>query len=387
MCNPYAAQHLPRPCSPTLRQVQRQIYAELNQVTAVRSFFTGGGGLAGVFNDVFTSAAFGVLATASQIRDYFFPPASAFTQGPSPLGILSGALGITGGMGEFVPVAGEGIAAGAAIAAGVADIVEASTTSSTSGASLFDPYNYAGTVAGASGDLNKAFTESTDSLGHLADLLVSDQGRLAAAAQELSTPASAGGWNLTTPETNQLEGSLRQTMGQWLWLTLLPPVFATYECAPEDAEGVIAHNTAAALNTQIPYPEWRERETPTTYNLYNTFIVLGRRNHRGWPQLPSSTVTDILFGAPDYDDDSGQNVGFIPEYLFARSQATAGPGGDSDPVPASSGLLHKDAGLSQTEENSDHLALRNDWSAYTPSCGWSQNVKWSAADFASWANP
>ena len=266
ICDPNVLDHIVplSLCTTTLTQQATSIYYELKQVALVRGFFTSASsGLSGAFNDVFMSEAYGATADADAIRDVFQPPASEFTQGPSPLGILSGSLGITGAIGGFVPVVGEEFAAGADLAAGVADIVEASTDSSSgSGAALFDPYNYFGTVASVGSDLRSAFQNtlgSNGSLAQLANILVSDKGRLAAAAAEVDESPNAGGWDLDSYQWANLEDRMLLTMRQWEWLTLMQPVYATFECAPEDAQGVIGHNPAAALNIQLPWPQWYQQ--------------------------------------------------------------------------------------------------------------------------------
>ena len=76
-------------------------------------------------------------------------------EGPNGLGILSGALGIAGGIGGFVPIAGEEVAAAAEVGAGIADIYEA-TDSSGDGASVFDPYGFHSTEASLFKDLGSA---------------------------------------------------------------------------------------------------------------------------------------------------------------------------------------------------------------------------------------
>ena len=112
--------------------------------------------------------------------------------------------------------------------------------------------------------------------------------------------------------------------------------------------------------------------------------MLGQRNtgsHEGWPRVVGKNITSILFGPPDYDNESVENVGFIPEYLFAPSLAANGPP-YQPPVPTSPGLLHQNDSLGFDSEDQDGLAHRADWSSYDPSCGWSQNdLTWSTWNY------
>lgn len=378
-------------CSAAATELAPQLAAEFDQVAQVRSYFGAGGqgSLRGVFDDVFDDSNYGLTAAAHDIRNLFEPP-PAPTSGPNPLGIFGGVMGITGGIGGFVPIVGQEVAAATRVAAGISQIVQSSTADG-SGASPFDPYGYNTTVATVAEDLGGAMQGARDGLDRLSDLLVSDAGRLEAAATRIKTSASAGGWGFTTASQEQLEGRLRQTMRQFIWLTLSQPVLATYECAYEDQAGVASHNPAAVLHTNISYPEWRQREDPRTFNLYDTYIMLAERNHWGWPSLAKPAITDLLFGDPDYSTPENKNAGFIHEYLVARSLAKAGPDNgnayDQNVLPASPGLLRKDMGFDTLDEDAHGLAHRNGWTAYTPSCGWGQDIKWSDQDYISWASP
>jgi hypothetical protein len=387
MCN--ATRDNPSPCSPAATALAPQLANEFSDVDAVWGMFPDGkdpGLLWSIFSDVFLSGAFDVDAISNQITSAYRPP-KASTSGPSALGILSGVLGITGTIGAFIPEGGEEIAAAADVAASVTDIIEASTANSDSGEAEWDPYGYHSTVAGLATDLDNAFNETENGLQHLGELLVSDAGRLTAAADLAGTPTEAGGWQMSPDIQNQLKGRLLQGMRQFMWLTMMQPVRGTYECAFEDEGGVSSHNPAAVLATNINYPEWRPRGT-SAWNLYPTWIVLGNRNHFGWPEPEGKAITDILFGNPNYDYDNAaktDGVGFIREYLFGRAIAGGGspnPSNDYDRYifPTSPGLVHKNMGMGTDDEDQSGLSHRNEWSAYTPSCGQGIRLIWSDPD-------
>jgi hypothetical protein len=379
----------PGSCSPTVAALAKQLSGEFYDVGAVWSIFPDGkqpGLLWSIYSDVFLSGGFNLDSIQTQIAGEYRLPKSS-TSGPSALGILSGVLGITGTIGAFIPEGGEGIAAAADVAASVTDIIEASTTDSDSGEAKWDPYGYHSTVADVASDLDEAVRETQFGLQHLGELLVSDAGRLSAAADLAGTPTEAGGWQMSGAIQNQLKGRLLQSTRQFMWLTMMQPVRATYECAFEDQGGVTSHNPAAVLETNINYPEWRPRGK-SAWNLYPTWIVLGNRNNFGWPDVERSDITEILFGNPNYDYGSAaktDGAGFIREYLFERAIAGGGapnPSNDYDRniFPTSSGLVHKNMGMGTDDEDQNGLSHRNEWSAYTPSCGNGVRLIWSDPD-------
>jgi hypothetical protein len=392
VCDPTPSE--PTPCSPAAAAMAPQLAKEFAAVDAVRSYFTleEPGELAEVFNNVFGESSYGLTGVTNEIRELFNPPLTSSSTSPDALGIFGGVLGIVGGIGEFVPVAGEVIGPAAEVTAGVTEIIEASASEPTgTGESAFDPYGYHTTVAAVAKELEGSMKQGRASLSHLADLLVSYPGTLTQAAALISEDEAPGSWALPTATQEQLEGQLRQTLRQFIWLTLMQPVVSTYECAAEDIGGVVKHNPEAVMQTLVNYPEWDQRENPRTFNLYDSYIVLAKRNHYGWPSLIPKNMTESLFGNPESGEGSVTRVGFLPEYLMAPSLAVEGPENENefnrDILPSSGGLLHKDMGLNEEQETGLHLARRNHWSAYTPSCGWAQNLKWSNPEYQTWANP
>ncbi len=401
------------PCSEKAAALAPGLAEEFEQVEAVRGYFGGGeaGDLDQLFSGVFESQPYGLMAVANEIRAAFNPPQASAT-GSNPLGILQGALGIAGGIGAFVPVVGGVISGGAAIGAGVTTIVEAATAKGN-GEAAFDPYGYHTTVATLAGDLEESAEEVERGLDRIADLLVSAPGKLEKAAELVEAPGREGGWALPLEVRELLSGHLRQSMRQFMWLTMMQPVYSTYECVAEDAGGVARHNREAAFNTLVAFPEWRERQSPRTFNLYNTWVMLAERHHRGRPHLLSSSVTKVLFGQPSYEEPSARGLGFLPEYMIAPALVSGGYSEakekevieeleevttqeqerisgslfDQNVSPISPGLLHKNMTMvEQSWEELEGLARRRSWSDYTPSCGHAWNNRGSSQD-NSWAEP
>jgi hypothetical protein len=399
-------------CSPAAAALAPILAKEFEEVETVRNYFTSekAGNIDNVFKSVFNDSTYGLTAVANEIRGAFNPPISP-AAGANPLGIFGGTLGIVGGIGDFIPVVGGVISGGAGIAAGITQIVQSSTAESN-GEAAFDPYGFHTTLAALAKDLEGSLVQTEHGLSHLADLMVSSPGRLATAAELIETPARDNGWALDTETQSQLQGRLRQTMRQFMWLTMMQPVYATYECVEEDAGGVARHNQEAAMHTLVAYPEWRQRAQPRTFNLYNTYVMLGKRDYRGWPQLPKSSLTKTLFGEPNYSNPSGQGLGFLPEYLMAPSAVSGGPSEAKEKElekkfeevtteekenhegeffrqalnPASPGLLHKNRSMKETWESIEGLSRRAKWSDYTPSCGHAENTLGSSQN-NSWAEP
>jgi hypothetical protein len=368
------------PCAAGFDEVKQALLNEFTAVDAVNDYFTldKGGTLYQVFDQMFVEGAFDLTAVAGTIKGQFNPPSTASTSGPSALSILAGALGLSGAIGEFVP-GGEDIGAAAEVMAGMTDIIEMSMSDHQTGVSEFDPYGYNTTVGGLATQVGQSMQTTLDNLDVASDLLVSDAGRLSAAAGEINT----GGWTMDSETQDEMEARLLQNMRQFIWLTMAQPVMATYECALEDTGGVTSHNPAAVLPTNINYPEWPQNGS--RWNLYYTTIALGNRNRYGWPDLEPKAITDKLFGPPDYDDQGVDGVGFRREYLFGRAIAGGGqpvkdPDLNRNVYPVGQGLVHKNMGFSQEQEEGSGLSWRDDWSAYTPSCGWGQRLIWSDPD-------
>ena len=371
------------PCAGSYSDVEQTLSKEFGEVEDVRNALIGTdgkGGLYGLFNDVFIDQdSFKFQGIINIIQRSFEPPLSAI-RGPSALGILSGALGIAGGIGGFVPFVGEEFAAVTEVGAGIADIYEASD-SDGGGESVFDPYGFHSTTAALATDLGNAYQNITATIDQAYDLIVSDAGRLDAADPLARKSVTFGGWLLGNANTDQITGRLEQTSEQFMWLTMAQPVFATYECAREDEGGVTKHNPAAVLPTNInfpPLPSPNINFINTWWNLYPTWIVLATRNHWGFPTPVSKTITNQLF-APG-------GVGFRPEYFDASANAAyVGSSGGSNYynknlAPASYGLLHKNMNMWKNAEFNHGLSLRVNWSMYTPACGWGQRLRWSDPD-------
>jgi hypothetical protein len=366
--------------------VKNELATEFNDVYWVRLALTDHPdySLRQIFNDTFLSTGeLGFTSIRETVSSYYDPPVSA-TDGPNALGIMSGVLGLAGAIGAFVPV-GEAFAATAELGAAMANLVEAST-SEEDGASPFDPYGFRSTTAMLATDLLNAYKSGLAALDRAEDLIVSDAGRLKASGALAQKSAEVGGWKLNDTLKNQLETSLQQTMQQYMWLTMAQPVFATYECAIEDANTMKTrknYNPGAVLQTNINFPQLQSPDTKylaSWWNLYPTSIMLAQRNRFGWPSLVSDTITNKLFNATDND-----GLGFRPEYFLASANAADTDDSDhtylSRPLtPTSSGLLHKNMNMWHDVEKAYPIASRAIWSMYTPSCGFGQRLRWSAPD-------
>lgn len=380
------------PCAAGFEEVKATLASEFLMVESVRDYFTSTqlDGLADVLASVFQQEGdLGLNQMAQDIRGLYDLGQHPST-GPDALGILGGSLGIVGGLGEFVPVAGEEIAAATEVTAGITEIVGATSDSATDGGASFDPYGFHTTVTGIQDDLYAAYQQALNSLVRTADLLVSDAGRLRAAARLIALDGRQGGWEISSDAASQLKARLTQTLRQYMWLTLGQPVLATYECAVEEIDGVRSHNPDAVMVTNVNFPQLKSpdnRRYHEWWNLYPTFIVLGNRNAgTGFPDVTSKKLTGPLFGTPDLQNypPGNDQVGFRREYLFDRARATYGPNSrghfDYDIQPTTPGLIHKTMNMSGNEEDSSGLAHRDNFSMYTPSCGNGQKLRWSDPD-------
>lgn len=377
------------PCSAAAAELAPGLAKEFEAVGRIRPYFETT--LWNIFSSVFLQEEFGVVAVTNEVRGLFQPPREAATTGPDALGILGGVLGIAGGIGEFVPIAGEAIGPAAEVTEGLTEVIAASTAES-GGEPSFDPFGFHSTTAELGNELQEAIKHTRYSLEHTADLLVSYPNTLLAAGNYLKP--GEGSWGIDTTVGTQLEEQLRQTVRQFIWLTMMQPVVATYECADEEIGRIAKQNKEAVMNTLVNYPEWIQRQSPRTYNLYDTYIALAMRNEKdggGWPKLLKSALTKRLFGEPDSEPGA---VGFLPPYLMADSLAE-----ESEPqteeeeefygpvFPTSAGLLHETRGFGLEREEAAGLARRAEWSDYTPSCGKGQSAKWSDPEYYGWAEP
>jgi hypothetical protein len=288
--------------------VQSQLVTEFGQVARVRGYFTGGSSadLNGILTDAVADSSFGFDAVYGTVRSLYHPSGTA--RGPSGFSMLAAIL--SGGaplFGELAPVVSI-VAAAANIAGQVAN--------AQSGASLVGATAFEAAAGALAGTLETNWQAAFEGLDHVADLFVSDAGRLQTAYTMIGTPGSEGGWGLDTASIAQLTNRLDRSIGQYMWYALLPTTLESYQCV-----------------VPAPASNWYE-ETNNTPSRARFPVVAAGSNYFGGMQIapgflsiakpggsdpaaPSQATLNTLFGT-----GNGQ-LGLQPFY-FLRGATQAG---------------------------------------------------------------
>jgi len=281
------------PCDQGFGAVRSQLSAEFAAVSQVRGFFTGGGSsdLNGVIQHAYTDTSLGFTAITSKILALYNPPPSG-TQAFGPLQIINAALSIASGLTGAIPDVGSAISGGFEVTQTILGIIEA--TSGSGGVSAFDPSQFEGDVYNLGTNLEAAFNQGINRLSHVADLLVSDWGRLQAANAKILTPGTEGGWGLDTTSQGRLTSQLQTNLAAYVWQTLLPVPLTELRC-PD--------------NKCAPPP------------LDNFPLVVPAPNEPDFVQVVSALLLTSTFGPPDQETmnqlfGSG-GLGLQPPYFLA----------------------------------------------------------------------
>jgi hypothetical protein len=208
----------------------------------------------------------------------------------------------------------------------------------------FSPAAFQGDVYQWSWNLQKAWIASASTLSHVADLLVSDAGRLTAAlalvntsgvdgvcADDLSTkctpPASCGdapclpGWGLDTESQTALTEAMQRSLTRFMWWTMLPvPVLVTV-CPggvtnPHDCSGVcppFVPEGALQVN-------WVQ-QAQTGYDVASTSLYFSINTGEQQGFFLDAGTLQTLFDQPS--PSAPDNLGFQKAYFFGQAFANA----------------------------------------------------------------
>jgi hypothetical protein len=210
------------PCSDGFRRVKNILLPEFGDVNTVRQYMGGPNSeLYSLLQTAFITGSVTFDGISSDIQKaYDLPPVQP--QGTDPLAIVDDVLTIASGATGAIPEVG-GVASGfLTITVGMNQLI-ADLTNGGGGAPALDTATFQGDVAGWSDALTKGWTQALDGVGATADLLVSDAGRLSAAADYVNNPdGSTGGWGTSTQAEDLLIAQLQENLTSYMWSTMLP---------------------------------------------------------------------------------------------------------------------------------------------------------------------
>jgi hypothetical protein len=310
--------------------VQRQLAVEFDAVSRIRTYF--GTTLHDALFAAYGSDSLGFNALSLNILSKY-PPQQPEAQGASPFDIVGGVLDIGA---ELVPEGGEALGVVGAtieIAGAIADAGDSS-----------DPYLgatvYEAQASQFASTLKKDFDGSLNALNRVADLLVSDAGRLQEAAQ-----AVRGDWKINS---NDLEGTVERSISAYMYRSLLPTTFKTYQCVmPPEYYG---HPWYPAKPLKTPQPMRYAPFTTVTHfwvkdpnrnppflgsgadyadgdQINDGWVTIGRWWDGTHEYLDGDMAADI-FGPLDSNDE--RKLGQLPVYFLAPQPHKDAPGFDLD---------------------------------------------------------
>lgn len=320
-------------CSVGFRSVQETLLAEFANVDAVRSYFHDT--LGGILNTAFGQNSIAFDGVASDIFGLY--DTSEAPDGPDGFAILGDILTIGSGASGLVP-GGEGVSAGIAIGAGVATLIGEFANDSGGGSAL-DPSAFQGDMYEWGQNLSRAWTTGIASLDSIADLLVSDAGRLDAAVQSINALSEPDSWYLG--DGTQLTTALNRSATQYMWQTMLsvPVRVVNWVCYDD---GGLFHDPKGVSRAA----QFRPRAVTSTSSGYTVgtpyMFPIGPDG-----EVPSdSEVLDPLFNPPTPAQPN--NLGLKKEYFWAA--AWMGGGNAVTPgfvhIPPSQDMWFQFAGIS-----------------------------------------
>jgi hypothetical protein len=329
------------PCSEGFAAVQKQLDLEFDAVSKVRTYFGeySEGTLYGALNRAYTNSQFDFDNINDTIIS-LYPPQQEEAKGSSPLDIVEG---LVDGAAEMAPGEiieqeipfGEALGVvGAAIE--IADaFADADDGSEYLGATVFEAK-----AAAFASTLGQDFNTGLDGLDRIADLLVSDAGRLQAAREGV-----IGDWAM---DSTTVSAVLGRGMAGYMWHSLLPTAMKAYQCVtppiyypPEDFRPAPWYTpsglkTPSALQytpfaTVTHHPakragDWGPSGTDGS-QVNSGFVTVGRYFRGTHDYLDESSAGDI-FGALDPNDAT--KLGQLPAYFLAPQPNSNAPGFDVD---------------------------------------------------------
>ncbi len=242
-------------------QVQQTLVAEFGDVATVTAFLYtkgGGGQLWGVFNSAFTDGSVGFTAISENILTLYAEPPPQPPQGGNSSSLMEALTTIASGAAGPIPVAGSIISGAFNISRGVVMLMDY-LDNDAEGVPSLDTRAFGADLTEWGSALQGAWTGSVASLGLAADLLVSDAGRLSAAAArvnvagtdavcsndvsiECSSSADCGGaeclspgwgWGLNDGSGTNVTQTIARSIAQYLWWTMLPVPVAVVPCGDQ----------------------------------------------------------------------------------------------------------------------------------------------------------
>lgn len=228
------------------RQAKRELLVEFPQVGKVMKLLGyPGGDLEAAIGVPFYTGSYDFVGIAGRIRELYNPP-PAPPQGPNFGEIFTGALTVASGAAGFIPVAGGFVSASFNIVRGAYMIANA-LSNDGEGNSVLNPATFEGDVAKFGANMKAAAESSVEGLGQVAALLVSDRGRLEAAARE-----AGGSWALGPEAADVLQKSLTRSLGQYMWSAMLPVPATVAGCGLTPPSGVPGEGVAQINATNSP---------------------------------------------------------------------------------------------------------------------------------------
>jgi hypothetical protein len=284
------------PCAGSFASVKQTLLAEWEDLTTVKSYFTGGGStqLDGIYQSAFTDSTLGFEAIAAGIMsDYPSPPAQP-ARAAEWLTLLDSSLTLARGLTGFVPVVGGPVTAALSVGQGAEDIYRA-VANTQGGAQALDPRVFEGDIFTFGKDLENAWTAQVASLSHVSDLLVSDAGRLSAAAARIDDATGTDGWGLDTDSAGKITETLQASIAGYVWTSMLPVSTQVFTCSIYDRLPGTPALDQATLSYYMSEQAGDQGGPP--YQVASSWAYLASRGHP--KDFPSSTVLDQIFGTDE----------------------------------------------------------------------------------------
>lgn len=318
------------PCSQGFRTVQRQLDVEFDAVARVRTYFgsDASGTLYQAFNNQFIASEYDFDHIADKIISKY-PPQEETASGPNRFDLVEGMLDVGA---ELVPEGGEALGvAGAALKIAGA-FTEGEESTGYLGATEFEA-----AASQFASTLEHDYTNTLDGLDRIADLLVSDAGRLQAAAD-----AVVGDWAVSGAN---LSAVLDRSMAAYMWTSLLPATFTAYQCVvppvyyprePTTFRPAPWYEVTIDTPANLRWPlatvtNWWPR-TPGGWGISGNpvaqvnnvgLLTVGAEIAGDFQYLDNDAARD-LFGALDPADKD--KLGLSPHYLLALAPRDGAPG-------------------------------------------------------------
>lgn len=315
------------PCSTGFAAVQKQLDIEFDAVAKVRTYFGtyADGTLYEAFNNEFISGQY----SFDQISDYIlsrYPPQQKQAAGPSPLDVIEGMLDAAS---ELVPEGGEALGVAGAAFELASAFTEGGGSSSYAGATRFDA-----DASQFASTLQQGYTDSLSGLNRVADLLVSDAGRL-----QFAGDAVLNQWSV---DSDDLNGVLDRGISAYMWTSLLPTTMTAYQCVkppvyfpPEDFRPSPWYPADVKTPSDIQFPiatvtDWPRRtpggrgpvSRPSPQVNDVGYLTAGGKIAGDFEYLDGGVASNLF--API--DGNPQHLGLLPVYLFAPQPYGGSPG-------------------------------------------------------------